>query len=69
MRKTSGTFSFSMLPTPETREQLPKRIVYEGHGRPTDSQTKTDVVEGSYTDHEVLSIREYKPSTSRFEMM
>ena len=53
------------LHAPETRNQ---RATAEEDcvRRPTNSQTKKDAVKGSYTDHDVLSMREYKPSTSRF---
>ncbi|KAL9980353.1 hypothetical protein ACROYT_G008928 [Oculina patagonica] len=66
IRKSAGTVAFSMRQyMHQTRdEQKPKRIVYDSDARLIDGEEK-DVIKGSYTSHDVLSMTNYKPDTSR----
>ncbi|KAJ7326554.1 hypothetical protein OS493_027500 [Desmophyllum pertusum] len=66
--KSSGTAKFSMHQwNHKTRDQQkPKRIVYDSDVRLThgENNAEKDVIKGSYTYHDVLSMTNYKPDTS-----
>ena len=66
--KSSGTVLFSMHQwNHKTRDQQkPKRIVYDRDVRLThgNNNEEKDVIKGSYTYHDVLSMTNYKPDTS-----
>ena len=68
IRKSAGTASFSMHQwNHKTRdEQKPKRIAYDSDARLThgENNAEKDVIKGSYTYHDVLSMTNYKPDTS-----
>ena len=66
--KSAGSASFSMHQWNHKTEpeQKPKRIVYNGDARLThgEKNAENDVMEGSYTHHDVFSMTDYKPDTS-----
>lgn len=66
--KSAGSASFSMHQWNHATspEQKPKRIVYNSDARLThgENNAEKDVMEGSYTYHDVLSMTDYKPDTS-----
>lgn len=68
IKKSAGTVSFAMhQANHETRDQQkPKRIVYDSDTRLTHGENNADkdIIEGSYTYHDVLSLTNYKPDTS-----
>ncbi|KAJ7326551.1 hypothetical protein OS493_027497 [Desmophyllum pertusum] len=68
IKKSSGTAKFSMHQwNHKTRDQQkPKRIVYDSDVRLThgENNAEKDVIKGSYTYHDVLSMTNYKPDTS-----
>lgn len=68
IKKSAGTASFTMhKANKETRDkQKPKRIVYDSDTRLTHGENNADkdIIEGSYTYHDVLSLTNYKPDTS-----
>ena len=68
IKKSAGTVSFAMhQANHETRDQQkPKRIVYDSDTRLThgENNADNDIIEGSYTYHDVLSLTNYKPYTT-----